>query len=426
MSGCTSRRHACLADSLLSLLLLHAAVLRSSIAARLHRLLVHLVAPCLGCCLLQARVEQNLQRISELKEESARLGGAVQSLKSAQQAPRATGNGVAELAAAAAAAPAAVAAAAAPTPSLAAGVADAGAHPPPAALTKAVAASRSAVAPGHAQNRACGGAGPRAAQLSLEQEIEAQRRRGLYSRCGRAGARLVAQLGGEASTAQLGAADLLWMSSSPHYPAAAGTAGPTTVWLVAHSPVCQYPSPGPALQPGDGGGAEEPLVCGRLCVQAGHGERAGQGRAVHCCCCWQVEAAVCASRPCLLGMRSAPPVPGLCGLVLLGTRVQQPGSSRGAAHPPTSAPACLPPALAPQDTMIPFDLFGQAWVLFRDQDGKPACILDECAHRACPLSVGRVVDGQAECPYVSWVCARPGLDALGFGCRAAACHGSAA
>ena len=51
--------------------------------------------------------------------------------------------------------------------------------------------------------------------------------------------------------------------------------------------------------------------------------------------------------------------------------------------------------------MIPFDLFGQAWVLFRDQDGKPACILDECAHRACPLSVGRVVDGQAECPYVS-------------------------
>ena len=99
---------------------------------------------------------------------------------------------------------------------------------------------------------------------------------------------------------------------------------------------------------------------------------------------------------------------------------------RAAAHPPASAPACLPPALAPQDTMIPFDLFGQAWVLFRDQDGKPACILDECAHRACPLSVGRVVDGQAECPYVSWVCARPGLDALGFGCRAAACHGSAA
>ena len=127
-------------------------------------------------------MEQNLQRISELKEESARLGDAVQSVKSAQQAQRSAGNGVAELAAAAAAAPAAVAAAATPAPALAVGVEEVGAHPPPAALTKAVSASRSAVAPGHAQNRACGGAGPRAAQLSLEQEIEAQRRRGLYSR----------------------------------------------------------------------------------------------------------------------------------------------------------------------------------------------------------------------------------------------------
>ncbi len=131
---------------------------------------------------VQARVEQNLQRISELKEESARLGDAVQSVKSAQQAQRTAGNGVAELAAAAAAAPAAVAAAATQAPALAVGVEEVGAHPPPAALTKAVSASRSAVAPGHAQNRACGGAGPRAAQLSLEQEIEAQRRRGLYSR----------------------------------------------------------------------------------------------------------------------------------------------------------------------------------------------------------------------------------------------------
>lgn len=139
---------------------------------------------CFRCPFLQARVEQNLQRISELKEESARLGDAVKSVQSTQQAQRAAGNGVAELAAAAAAAPAAVAAAAAASPELAAGVAEAGAHPPPAALTKAVAASRSAVAPGHAQNRACGGAGPRAAQLSLEQEIEAQRRRGLYSRWG--------------------------------------------------------------------------------------------------------------------------------------------------------------------------------------------------------------------------------------------------
>ena len=49
--------------------------------------------------------------------------------------------------------------------------------------------------------------------------------------------------------------------------------------------------------------------------------------------------------------------------------------------------------------MVPFELFGQAWVLFRDAEGRPSCVLDECAHRACPLSVGRVVDGQIECPY---------------------------
>jgi chlorophyllide a oxygenase len=49
--------------------------------------------------------------------------------------------------------------------------------------------------------------------------------------------------------------------------------------------------------------------------------------------------------------------------------------------------------------MVSFELFGQAWVLFRDAEGRASCVLDECAHRACPLSVGRVVDGQIECPY---------------------------
>ena len=41
----------------------------------------------------------------------------------------------------------------------------------------------------------------------------------------------------------------------------------------------------------------------------------------------------------------------------------------------------------------------QTWVLFRDAQGAAACVRDECAHRACPLSLGRVVDGQIECPY---------------------------
>lgn len=51
------------------------------------------------------------------------------------------------------------------------------------------------------------------------------------------------------------------------------------------------------------------------------------------------------------------------------------------------------------DVMVPLELFGKAWVLFRDASGTVACVHDECAHRACPLSLGKVVDGQLECPY---------------------------
>lgn len=31
---------------------------------------------------------------------------------------------------------------------------------------------------------------------------------------------------------------------------------------------------------------------------------------------------------------------------------------------------------------------------YRDAEGRPSCIRDECAHRACPLSLGEVVDGK--------------------------------
>ncbi|GAX84141.1 hypothetical protein CEUSTIGMA_g11564.t1 [Chlamydomonas eustigma] len=55
-----------------------------------------------------------------------------------------------------------------------------------------------------------------------------------------------------------------------------------------------------------------------------------------------------------------------------------------------------------KDTLIPFELFGEPWVLFRDESGRPSCIRDQCAHRACPLSIGKVVDGQVECAYHGW------------------------
>lgn len=50
----------------------------------------------------------------------------------------------------------------------------------------------------------------------------------------------------------------------------------------------------------------------------------------------------------------------------------------------------------------PFDLFDQAWLLFRDQEGRIACIRDQCAHRACPLSLGTRVDGTVQCGYHGW------------------------
>jgi chlorophyllide a oxygenase len=53
-------------------------------------------------------------------------------------------------------------------------------------------------------------------------------------------------------------------------------------------------------------------------------------------------------------------------------------------------------------TMIPFDLFNVPWVAFRDQDGMAGCIKDECAHRACPISLGKVVEGRVQCPYHGW------------------------
>lgn len=54
------------------------------------------------------------------------------------------------------------------------------------------------------------------------------------------------------------------------------------------------------------------------------------------------------------------------------------------------------------DMLIPIELFGEQWVLFRDENGNAACVMDECAHRACPLSLGTVENGQVSCPYHGW------------------------
>mmetsp|Transcript_45722 Transcript_45722/g.76194 ORF Transcript_45722/g.76194 Transcript_45722/m.76194 type:complete len:536 (+) Transcript_45722:248-1855(+) len=54
------------------------------------------------------------------------------------------------------------------------------------------------------------------------------------------------------------------------------------------------------------------------------------------------------------------------------------------------------------DVLEPIELFDETWVLFRDEAGKAACIRDECAHRACPLSLGTIKDGKVTCAYHGW------------------------
>ena len=55
-------------------------------------------------------------------------------------------------------------------------------------------------------------------------------------------------------------------------------------------------------------------------------------------------------------------------------------------------------------TLVPFELFGEPWVLFRDAAGAASCLRDECAHRACPLSLGKVdpATGSVSCAYHGW------------------------
>jgi chlorophyllide a oxygenase len=54
------------------------------------------------------------------------------------------------------------------------------------------------------------------------------------------------------------------------------------------------------------------------------------------------------------------------------------------------------------NTLVPLDLFDESWVLFRNDQKKPSCIKDSCAHRACPLSLGKIINGEVSCAYHGW------------------------
>ena len=47
-------------------------------------------------------------------------------------------------------------------------------------------------------------------------------------------------------------------------------------------------------------------------------------------------------------------------------------------------------------------LDGVPLVIFKDKLGQPAILHDRCPHRHAPLSCGKIVDGDIECPYHGW------------------------
>jgi len=68
--------------------------------------------------------------------------------------------------------------------------------------------------------------------------------------------------------------------------------------------------------------------------------------------------------------------------------------------------ACASKDLGPKPRS--FQLFGAPIVLFRGANGRPGGLLDRCAHRNAPLSLGRVRGEQIECRYHGWQFDRQG------------------
>jgi len=66
-------------------------------------------------------------------------------------------------------------------------------------------------------------------------------------------------------------------------------------------------------------------------------------------------------------------------------------------------PVAFSTALVSKRSMVSFDLEDVPWLLFRGAHGEVGCIKDECAHRACPLSLGKMTtNGTVQCPYHGW------------------------
>jgi nitrite reductase/ring-hydroxylating ferredoxin subunit len=57
---------------------------------------------------------------------------------------------------------------------------------------------------------------------------------------------------------------------------------------------------------------------------------------------------------------------------------------------------------------MPLQIAKERIVLFRDKEGKPVALLDQCPHRGVKLSLGKVKDGCIECPFHGWRFGRDG------------------
>jgi vanillate O-demethylase monooxygenase subunit len=60
-------------------------------------------------------------------------------------------------------------------------------------------------------------------------------------------------------------------------------------------------------------------------------------------------------------------------------------------------------------TPLPRRILNEPVVLFRDQQNRPAALLDMCCHRGAPLSIGKVVQRGIECGYHGLIFDRSGM-----------------
>ena len=54
------------------------------------------------------------------------------------------------------------------------------------------------------------------------------------------------------------------------------------------------------------------------------------------------------------------------------------------------------------DSITPFSIYDEDFILLRDSDGAITCLRDRCPHRAAKLSTGRMGQGIIECQYHGW------------------------